>query len=225
MRSKLAPGVARRGRTRHVRRGLWRQRRQAVGLDAERPARRPAEGRDHPPVGHEQRPAAGAGHPADRPADSSAKTGVNVKVELVGWDVQFDRIRNAAVSGGGPGRDPGRHHAGAVLRRARRLLGRHAAHQGHRRQGRVRAGHLADDAARRPGRDLRDPVVHRGARDLLPQGRPREGGRRPGHGVQGLGRASARRSRRSRTRSRRSTASRSRRSARPARRRSTSSTT
>jgi multiple sugar transport system substrate-binding protein len=30
------------------------------------------------------------------------RTGVNVKVELVGWDVQFDRIRNAAVSGGGP---------------------------------------------------------------------------------------------------------------------------
>ncbi len=30
------------------------------------------------------------------------RTGVNVKVELVGWDVQFDRIRNAAVSGSGP---------------------------------------------------------------------------------------------------------------------------
>jgi multiple sugar transport system substrate-binding protein len=30
------------------------------------------------------------------------QTGVNVKVELVGWEVQFDRIRNAAVSGGGP---------------------------------------------------------------------------------------------------------------------------
>ena len=30
------------------------------------------------------------------------QTGVNVKVELVGWDVQFDRIRNAAVSGSGP---------------------------------------------------------------------------------------------------------------------------
>jgi multiple sugar transport system substrate-binding protein len=30
------------------------------------------------------------------------QTGVNVDVELVGWDVQFDRIRNAAVSGGGP---------------------------------------------------------------------------------------------------------------------------
>jgi multiple sugar transport system substrate-binding protein len=30
------------------------------------------------------------------------KTGVDVKVELVGWDIQFDRIRNAAVSGEGP---------------------------------------------------------------------------------------------------------------------------
>lgn len=30
------------------------------------------------------------------------KTGIDVKVELVGWDVQFDRIRNAAVSGEGP---------------------------------------------------------------------------------------------------------------------------
>jgi multiple sugar transport system substrate-binding protein len=30
------------------------------------------------------------------------ETGVDVEVELVGWDVQFDRIRNAAVSGQGP---------------------------------------------------------------------------------------------------------------------------
>ena len=30
------------------------------------------------------------------------KTGIKVKVELVGWDVQFDRIRNAAVSGEAP---------------------------------------------------------------------------------------------------------------------------
>jgi multiple sugar transport system substrate-binding protein len=30
------------------------------------------------------------------------KSGIDVKVELVGWDVQFDRIRNAAVSGEGP---------------------------------------------------------------------------------------------------------------------------
>jgi multiple sugar transport system substrate-binding protein len=30
------------------------------------------------------------------------RTGVDVKVQLVGWDVQFDRIRNAAVSGEGP---------------------------------------------------------------------------------------------------------------------------
>jgi multiple sugar transport system substrate-binding protein len=30
------------------------------------------------------------------------ETGIDVKVQLVGWDVQFDRIRNAAVSGEGP---------------------------------------------------------------------------------------------------------------------------
>ena len=30
------------------------------------------------------------------------ETGIDVKVELVGWDVQFDRIRNAAISGRGP---------------------------------------------------------------------------------------------------------------------------
>jgi multiple sugar transport system substrate-binding protein len=30
------------------------------------------------------------------------KTGINVDVEVVGWDVQLDRIRNAAVTGEGP---------------------------------------------------------------------------------------------------------------------------
>jgi multiple sugar transport system substrate-binding protein len=30
------------------------------------------------------------------------QTGIDVNVQLVGWDVQFDRIRNAAVSGEGP---------------------------------------------------------------------------------------------------------------------------
>src|SRR3954454_21572924 len=30
------------------------------------------------------------------------RTGIKVNVELVGWDVQLDRIRNAAVSGEGP---------------------------------------------------------------------------------------------------------------------------
>jgi len=35
-------------------------------------------------------------------APFTAKTGVKVKVQEVGWDVQFDRIRNAAVSGSGP---------------------------------------------------------------------------------------------------------------------------
>jgi multiple sugar transport system substrate-binding protein len=35
-------------------------------------------------------------------APFTAKTGVKVDVQEVGWDVQFDRIRNAAVSGEGP---------------------------------------------------------------------------------------------------------------------------
>jgi multiple sugar transport system substrate-binding protein len=35
-------------------------------------------------------------------APFTAKTGVKVNVQEVGWDVQFDRIRNAAVSGEGP---------------------------------------------------------------------------------------------------------------------------
>src|SRR3954454_16755983 len=35
-------------------------------------------------------------------APFTAKTGVKVNVQEVGWDVQFDRIRNAAVSGSGP---------------------------------------------------------------------------------------------------------------------------
>src|SRR6476661_7083741 len=30
------------------------------------------------------------------------KTGIKVQTEVVGWDVQFDRIRNAAVSGEAP---------------------------------------------------------------------------------------------------------------------------
>ena len=35
-------------------------------------------------------------------APFEAKTGVKVDVKLVGWDVQLDRIRNAAISGTGP---------------------------------------------------------------------------------------------------------------------------
>jgi multiple sugar transport system substrate-binding protein len=35
-------------------------------------------------------------------APFTAKTGIKVNVQVVGWDVQLDRIRNAAVSGTGP---------------------------------------------------------------------------------------------------------------------------
>ena len=37
-----------------------------------------------------------------RIAEFEKETGIDVQVQLVGWDVQFDRIRNAAVSGKGP---------------------------------------------------------------------------------------------------------------------------
>ena len=78
------------------------------------------------------------------------KTGVKVDTEVVGWDVQFDRIRNAADLGRGPGRHAGGHDAGAVLRRARRLRGHQQARRGRRRQGRLPEGRVADDAGRRP---------------------------------------------------------------------------
>ena len=77
------------------------------------------------------------------------QTGVKVNVEVVGWDVQLDRIKNAAVSGQGPDVT----QAGttqvpffAALGGFENLNDRISRH---RRQGRVRAGRVADDAARR----------------------------------------------------------------------------
>ena len=68
---------------------------------------------------------------------------------MVGWDVQFDRIRNAAVSGEGPDVT----QAGTTQVPFFAALGGFAEPQRprrrHRRQGRVRAGHLADDPGRR----------------------------------------------------------------------------
>ncbi len=54
-------------------------------------------------------------------APFTAKTGVKVDVQEVGWDVQFDRIRNAAVSGEGPDITQAGTTQVPVLRRARRL--------------------------------------------------------------------------------------------------------
>ena len=154
------------------------------------------------------------------------QTGVKVNVEVVGWDVQLDRIRNAAVSGEGPDVT----QAGTTQVPFFAALGGFAEPQRprrrHRRQGRLRAGRLADD----PGRRAQDgtfavpwftearAIYYR--KDVL-----EEGGHRPRDGVHRRRTRSSRRCRRSRTRCRRSAASRSRRSARPARRRSTSSTT
>ena len=115
----------------------------------------------------------------------TAKTGVKVDVQEVGWDVQFDRIRNAAVSGEGPDitqagttQVPFFAALGGFTDLSDRVadIGGKAAYA---------AGHLEHDPGRGPGRHVGDPVVHRGALDLLPQGRAREGGRRPGDGVQG----------------------------------------
>ena len=118
-------------------------------------------------------------------APFTAKTGVNVDVQEVGWDVQFDRIRNAAVSGEGPDIT----QAGTTQVPFFAALGGFTRperpRRGHRRQGRLRRGHLEHDPGRGPGGHVGGPVVHGGALDLLPQGRPREGRRRPGDRVQG----------------------------------------
>ena len=105
----------------------------------------------------------------------------------VGWDVQFDRIRNAAVSGEGPDVT----QAGttqvpffAALGGFSDLNGKVADVGG---KGAYAAGHLEHDAGRGPGRHVGGAVVHRGPRDLLPQGRAQEGRRRPRDGVQGPG--------------------------------------
>ena len=115
----------------------------------------------------------------------TAKTGVKVDVQEVGWDVQFDRIRNAAVSGEGPDIT----QAGTTQVPFFAALGGFTdlsdTRRGDRRQGRLRRGHLEHHAGRRPGGHVGGPVVHRGALDLLPQGRAREGRRRSGDGVQG----------------------------------------
>ena len=63
------------------------------------------------------------------------KTGVNVDVELVGWDVQFDRIRNAAVSGGGPDVTQAGTTQVPFFAALNGFSRPERAHQGHRRQG------------------------------------------------------------------------------------------
>ena len=149
----------------------------------------------------------------------TAKTGVKVDVQEVGWDVQFDRIRNAAVSGEGPDIT----QAGttqvpffAALGGFSDLSDRVDDIGG---KGAYADGHLEHDPGRGPGRHVGDPVVHRGALDLLPQGRAREGRRRSRRRRSRTSTPSRPRCRRSRTRCRTSS-----RSARPARRPTTSCT-
>ena len=109
-------------------------------------------------------------------APFTAKTGVKVNVEVVGWDVQFDRIRNAAVSGEGPDitqagttQVPFFAALGGFEDLSDRVddIGGKAAYA---------AGVWKTTQVAGPGRHVGRAVVHRGAADLLPQGRPR---RRP----------------------------------------------
>ena len=111
-------------------------------------------------------------------------TGVKVDVEVVDWGVQLDRIRNAAVSGEGPDVT----QAGttqvpffAALGGFEDMASRVDDVGG---SGALRRRCVEDDAGRRPGRHVGRAVVHRGAVDLLPQGRPGEGRRRPGDRLQ-----------------------------------------
>ena len=122
--------------------------------------------------------------------------------------------------GRGPGRDAGGHHAGAVLRRARRLRGPLGPGRGHRRRERVPGRRLADDrrssARTARGRSRGSPRRARSTTARTSSRRPASTRRPPFR----TGTRSAPRCRRSRTRSPASS-----RSARRARRRSTSSTT
>ena len=113
----------------------------------------------------------------------TAKTGVKVDVQEVGWDVQFDRIRNAAVAGEGPDIT----QAGttqvpffAALGGFTDLSDRVEEIGG---KGAYAEGIWNTTQVRGPGRHVGRAVVHRGALDLLPQGRAREGGRRSRDGL------------------------------------------
>ena len=136
-------------------------------------------------------------------------------VEVVGWDVQFDRIRNAAVSGEGPD----------ITQAGTTQVPFFAALGGFEDLS-SRVEDIGGEAAYPDGvwqttqvvgqrRDLGAAVVHRGARDLLPQGRAEEGRRRRGDRVHRTGTRSRATLEKIKDRSRRSTASRSSRSARP----------
>ena len=105
------------------------------------------------------------------------KTGIKVEVEVVGWDVQLDRIRNAAVSGEGPDvtqagttQVPFFAALGGFEDLTDRVedIGGEAAYPD---------GVWATTQVEGQDGHLGRAVVHRGPRHLLPQGRPEEGGR------------------------------------------------
>ena len=115
------------------------------------------------------------------------ETGIKVDVEVVDWGVQLDRIRNAAVSGEGPDIT----QAGTTQVPFFAALGGFE-DLSSRVEDIGGSGAYADgvwQTTQVVGQDgvVGGPVVHRGAVDLLPQGHPREGRRRPGDRVRGLG--------------------------------------
>src|SRR4051794_22020282 len=117
-------------------------------------------------------------------APFTAKTGVKVNVQEVGWDVQFDRIRNAAVSGSGPDIT----QAGTTQVPFFAALGGFQDLSNH-------VNDIGGAQAYAPGiwnttkleghtGTWAIPLVHRGPLGLLPQGRAREGRDPPRHRVQ-----------------------------------------
>ena len=122
-----------------------------------------------------------------RIAPFERSTGINVNVQLVSWDVQYQRITNAAISGEAPDVT----QAGttrvpyfAALNGFENLASR--VDPDRRPQG-IRGRDLGDDAARRQARRVVHAVVHRGADDLLPQGRLQACGREPANRLQDVG--------------------------------------
>ena len=120
-------------------------------------------------------------------------TGINVNVQLVGWDVQYQRITNAAISGEAPDVTQAGTTQVPYFAALERLREPREPRRPDRRPQGVRGRDLGDDAARRQARRVVRAVVHRGADDLLPQGRLQACGREPRRPPSRRGRRSARR--------------------------------
>ena len=121
----------RRGQRQHRNRGPGR-----VGGDQARD--------DGEAVDHAQRPDAAGGHGGGaRAVHGRDRHQRRRRGRRLGRPARPDPQRRGL--GRGPGRDPGGHHAGPVLRRARRLRGRLGPGRRHRRRERLRRRRLEDD--------------------------------------------------------------------------------